>query len=487
MVRRILPSLLLASLALASCGRQNDGSLEIAYIDAPSEMFAGGNRLSSSAQHLRAGTGAGLVTLDEHGDVVPALADQWIVTDDGRSFIFRMRDGNWPDGRPLTANSVRAAFSAALKSLRGTSLGIDLAPVEEVKAMAGRVIEIRLSSPVPTLLQLLAQPELALTSGRGGSGPMTLERRGNIAVLRWKAPAQLGLPEAEDWRSHVRPILLHPVSAKRALAMFDEGSVDLVLGGGLSALPLAPTGPLSRGTVQLDPAIGLFGLQVRRANGLLSTSRGREAVAMAIDREALIANYNIGGWSPTTRVVPPGLPGETGPAPERWNGQSIEALRAEAARRVAAWRTASDGRAHVSVAIDRGLGTDRLFRELSAQLGTIGIVLDRRPQGEADLVLIDRVARYAAPAWFLGQFNCALRRGMCDGDSDKLLLQAQSEGNPAERAKLLAQAETTLTLANVYIPFGTPLRWSLVRSKVTGFAPNQWAFHPLPPLAVFPK
>jgi len=51
------------------------------------------------------------------------------------------------------------------------------------------------------------------------------------------------------------------------------------------------------------------------------------------------------------------------------------------------------------------------------------------------------------------------------------------------RATLLAEAEARLTVANIYIPFGQPLRWSLVRSGVEGFAANQWAFHPLPPLA----
>ena len=151
----ILP--LLAS-ALAGCSRSDDGAVEVAFIDTPESLFAGGVRLSTGAQHLRAATDAGLVSLDARGDVVPALADRWIVTDDGRSFIFRLRDGTWPDGRELTAESARAALAEAIRALRGTSLGLDLAPIEEVRAMAGRVVEIRLSAPVPMLLQLLAQP-----------------------------------------------------------------------------------------------------------------------------------------------------------------------------------------------------------------------------------------------------------------------------------------------------------------------------------------
>ena len=130
----ILP--LLAS-ALAGCWRNDDGAVQVVFIDTSESLFADGVRLSPGAQHLRAATGAGLVTLNAQGEVVPALADRWIVTDDGRSFIFRLRDGTWPDGADLTAESVRTSLREAIRALRGTSLGLDLAPIEDVRAMAG--------------------------------------------------------------------------------------------------------------------------------------------------------------------------------------------------------------------------------------------------------------------------------------------------------------------------------------------------------------
>jgi ABC-type transport system substrate-binding protein len=480
--------LLLAVLALAGCGRR-DGALKVAFIDSSADMFAPGRRLSPAAQHLRAATQSGLVALDEKGEVVPALADRWIVTDDGLSFIFRLREGTWPDGRELTAESARRALGEALRALRGTSLGLDLAPVVEVRAMAGRVVEIRLVRPLPSLLQLLAQPELWLARGKGGTGPMTLSRRGDTAVLSLKRPADRGLPEEEDWRKHVRQIELTAADARRAVALFDEGQVDIVLGGRIGALPLAPTGPLSRGTVHLDPAVGLFGLQVRRAQGLLSTLQGREALAMAIDRPALVEPFNIAGWTPTTRVVAPGLPGDPGYIEERWAGQPIEALRAQAAGRVASWRSGHGGDpVRLTLAMGEAPGDNALFRELAGQLATIGIALSRVPEGSAaDLVLIDRVARYAAPMWFLNQFACSLHQGLCDPAADALATEATLVPEAGARARKLAEAEASLTLANVYIPLGSPLRFSLVRSDVTGFYANPWAFHPLPALAVIPK
>jgi oligopeptide transport system substrate-binding protein len=478
----------LAALALAGCGR-NDGAVEVAFIDTPEQLFAGGVRLSAGAQHLRAATGAGLVALNAQGEVIPALADRWIVTDDGRSFIFRLRDGTWPDGRELTADSARAALLEAIRALRGTSLGLDLEPIDEVRAMAGRVVEIRLSSPVPMLLQLLAQPELVLVRGEGGSGDMLLARVGDHAVLTMKPPAARGVPEERDWESRVRALGLRPASAAQAMKLFDEGEVDVVLGGRIDSLPQADTGPLSRGTVRLDAALGLFGLQVRRAQGLLATAQGREAIAMALDRPQLIAPFNIGGWVPTTRLVAPGMPGDPGYVGERWGERTTADLRAVAAGRVAAWRRANGGaEAHLTLAMAQAPGLDMLFRELAAQLGTIGVRLERVPDGTpADFVLVDRVARYAEPRWFLNQFNCTLRSGLCDADADFLVQQAMAEIDPVARATSIAEAESALTLANVYIPFGSPLRFSLVRGDVDGFVGNAWAFHPLPPFAVIPR
>ena len=481
----ILP--LIAS-ALAGCGRSDDSAVQVAFIDTPESVFAEGVRLSPGAQHLRAATSAGLVTLNAGGEVVPALADRWIVTDDGRSFIFRLRDGTWPDGRELTAESARNALREAIRALKGTSLGLDLAPIEEVRAMAGRVIEIRLSSPVPMLLQLLAQPELAMMRGVGGTGDMVLERRGPAAVLAMKPPAARGIPEEADWKEYVRAIELRAESAESAIEQFDDGEVDVVLGGRIAALPLADTGPLSRGTVRLDPALGLFGLQVRRAQGLLATAQGREAIAMALDRPGLIEPFNIGGWVPTTRVVAPGLPSDPGLIAERWEDRTIEEIRGEAARRVAVWRRSSGEDARLTLAMGTGPGLDLLFRELAAQLAAIGVQIERVPEGRAaDLVLVDRVARYAEPRWFLNQFNCSLRSGLCSSEADATVRESIAQADPDAKATLLAQAEAELTLANVFIPFGSPLRFSLVRGGVDGFAGNAWAFHPLPPLAVIPR
>lgn len=473
-------------LALTGCGRSDDGPLEVAFIDSPTALYGSGIRLSPGAQHLRGATGAGLVSLDERGEVVPALADRWIVTEDGLSFIFRLRDGHWANGRPLTAESARAELRRAIAALNGTSLGQDLAAISEVRAMAGRVVEIRLSTPVPMLMQLLAQPELALESGGdgGGMGPMVMQRDGDVAVLTMKPPQDRGEPEMPDWQAFVRPVRLRPATAAEAIKLFDDGDVDVVLGGRLAALPLVSTGPLSRGTVRVEQVLGLFGLRVQGATGFLSVRENREALALALDRQALMSPFSLGGWTATTRVVAPGLADDRGLIGERWADDSPEDLRAVATRRVAAYGTP----VRLTIAIGRSPGEDLLLRELAGQLGASGIRLERAaPGAAADLAVLDQTARYAGAQWFLNQFSCSLRRGLCSSTADASLKQALGTADPAQRAQLLARAEAELTTANVFIPIGAPVRFSLVRGDVSGFGYNSWAWHPLPPLAVIPR
>ena len=490
-LRRIHFSLVFGlALTVSACGWVgDDGTLDMVLIGTPEDMYAKALPLPDAAQELRSATAGGLVGFDGAGQVAPALADRWIVTDDGKSYIFRMREGTWPDGAELTGESVRDALRRALRELRGTALGLDLAGISEVRAMAGRVVEIRLSSPMPDLLQLLAQPELGLIRGGKGSGLLRVERKGDIARLIPVPPERRGLPAIEGWLDNVRELEVRAFPARKAIALFNDGDVDVVLGGRIEYLPLVDTGPLSRGTVRMDRVAGLFGLRVVLDEGFLAEPSRREALAMAIDRDKLIAPFNVSGWQATTRMVAPGTPRDLGIVGERWTTMAMDQRQAEAARRVRAWRAENgDQPVRLSIAIPEGPGADTVFESLRADLAAAGITAWRvRAPAKADLVLIDEEARYAGASWYLNQFNCRLKTGLCSLEADARVAESLSAPDVGSVSALLAEAEAELMAANVYIPFGVPLRWSLVRGNVEGFEPNIWGVHPLSALALVPR
>ena len=482
------PALLLApGLLLAACTGSSDATVEVAIIGQPNALFDASARQSPAARLLRNATAEGLVSLDAQGRAVPAVADRWIVTDDGLSYIFRLRNGTWPDGSPMTAESGRQALREAIAAQRGTPMALDLSVIEDVRMMAGRVIEIRLTSPQPDFLMLLAQPELGLMH-KGGAGPMSLVREKGAALLKPIPPGKLGLPAVENWSSRVRNVRLQALPADKAIGQFAEGQVAVVEGGSFASLPLVDVAGISRGALQIDPVNGLFGLAFAHSDGFLSQAANREAIAMAIDRDRVAGSIGVGGWQATTRVVPPGLEGSF-PAPgERWANLSLAQRRDVARARVLRWNAGKGGRPQLRIALPDGPGADRLFGQLREDLAAIGLDAARVAEGAAaDLRLIDAVAPVARASWYFHQFHCAAQHNLCDSDADRQFAAALEATDPASRIKLLGQAEASLSDANLFIPLGQPVRWSLVAGAATGFAPNSLAFHPLMPIALRPK
>ncbi|MBF9150458.1 ABC transporter substrate-binding protein [Novosphingobium jiangmenense] len=477
------------ALVLSACGQSRDGTLEIAVMGDAAALKESGQRLSPPAQLLRSATHEGLVGFDEQGRVVPALADRWIVTDNGQSYIFRLRDGTWPDGKRITADGAALALRKTIAGLKGRALGLDLAAIDEVRVMADRVIEIDLSSPVPELLTLLAQPELALTWRGKGTGPMARgEDEDGAQIYTLIPPEQRGLPKQPDFARRARKLAVTLASPDKAVALFNDGYADVLLGGRIDTIPLAGSIGLTRGNVQLDPVIGLFGLMVDSTQGFLGAAANREALAMAIDRDAVLGRFNIGGWQPTTRVVSPDVEDDLGTIGERWQGMSSEERQAQAAARVAVWKSGGRSVPTLNIAMPGGPGSSLVFQQLQTDFARIGLSIRRVGERDrADLRLIDVAARYGRATWFLNQLSCTVQKSVCSPVGDERVAEARKSADPAARAALLAEAEAEITAANGFIPIARPLRWSMVRSGTPGFAASPWGWHPLPPMAWLPR
>lgn len=466
---------LLAALSLvAACGDRQEQAVRVAVLDSD----------SAPQRAIRAATVEGLVAVDHEGQIVPALADRWIVTEDGQSYIFRLRDGTWADGSPLTGETARTALRQALASLRGSPLRLDLAAIEEVRAMAGRVVELRLTRPMPDLLQLLAQPELGLAYRGQGAGPMALRRDGDAVILTPIPPEGRGLPAVKNWAQSARPVRLLTVPADRAVALFAKGDLDAVLGGTFAEWPAVLSSSLPGQAIRVDPVAGLFGLAVLHQDGFLAEAENREAIAMAIDREALAAAMRAPGWAPTTRIVSPATPGDADLVAERWADIAVPQRQAIAASRVARWR-ARRGEVVLRIALSTGPGADRLFSRLATDLAAAGFKVQRvGAEAAADLQVIDAVAPYSRPDWFFLQLGCKARPAACSPAADARYAEALAIIEPAGRSQALAEAEAQLAADNVFVPLGPPLRWSLASPGLAGLTPNRWALHPLLALAV---
>ena len=72
--------------------------------------------LNDEANHVFGYTYEGLTTADGiTGDVIPAQAESWEISEDGRTIVFPLREGlRWSDGEPLTADDVVFTFNEVI-------------------------------------------------------------------------------------------------------------------------------------------------------------------------------------------------------------------------------------------------------------------------------------------------------------------------------------------------------------------------------------
>ncbi|MGH3062037.1 MAG: ABC transporter substrate-binding protein, partial [Gaiellaceae bacterium] len=88
----------------------------------------------------------GLLMVDAELNVVPAIADNFRVSSDGLTYLFRIREGErWSDGEPLTAED----FAYAWRRMREleTRTAFLMEDVETAEALDDRTLEVHLREP----------------------------------------------------------------------------------------------------------------------------------------------------------------------------------------------------------------------------------------------------------------------------------------------------------------------------------------------------
>jgi len=414
-------------------------------------------------------TAQGLVRFDAGGQVEPGLAERWIVIDGGTSYIFRLRDARWSDGRPVVADEVAAALRRRLRPAANNPLLPYLSAVDDVVAMTPQVIEVRLSRQRPELLRLFAQPDMGIVRGGLGTGPFRPARTGPSPLLRPVPPPAASDDDADD--APGRPVRLIAERASRALVRFAAGRSDAVAGGGFADWPLVALAGVPARDVRRDPAAGLFGLAIARRTGFLADTYNRRVLSAALDRAAILSAV-APDWEAVDRIVPDLLDSSAPPVVPEWSLLTLDQRRTAARARVAAW---PGGPVTLDVALPGGPGANLLWGGIAASLRRIGIAARRvGADAPADLRLVDAVAPYDSARWYL-----ATACRPCGTPAAAALAAARDAPTVAERARLIAETDRLVDADAAFIPLARPLRWSLAGRRATGWQANPRAAHPL--------
>jgi peptide/nickel transport system substrate-binding protein len=316
---------------------------------------------------------------------------------------------------------------------------------------------------------------MAVTRRDGGTGPLRL-----VGGSLRPVPDPAALPEDADRPERAEDaVRLTPERTARALLRFQDGSSDVVTGGGLSDWPLVTAAGLRSRDVRRDPASGLFGLAVARRDGFLADFANRRALSAALDRAAITAAV-APAWEPVDRIVPELLDSAAPPVVPEWSLLTLAERRAAARARVAAWR---DGPVQLALALPDGPGATLLWGGIAASLRSIGVLVTRvGPQAPADLRLVDLVAPYDSARWYLAN-ACQ----PCSTEAATALIAARDAPTTEGRSRLIAEADRLLDADVAFLPIARPLRWSVVGRRATGWQANARSRHPLNRLRADPN
>lgn len=108
---------------------------------------------TSGFVYQRMGIGETLVDVDDKGAIIPALAEKWETADNGKTWVFTLRDDvKFHDGTPMTAKEVVNSLTLALNK----PTALESANIQLIKAIDDKTVEFQLDEPLTTLPSYLA-------------------------------------------------------------------------------------------------------------------------------------------------------------------------------------------------------------------------------------------------------------------------------------------------------------------------------------------
>ncbi|MDM7255366.1 MAG: ABC transporter substrate-binding protein [Paracoccus sp. (in: a-proteobacteria)] len=405
-----------------------------------------------------------LVNTNADMEIIPELATAWEWSDDGKTLVLTLRQGaTHHDGTPFNAESARRVLDRNL-TLQESRRKSELASVESVEATGEHELTIRLKAPDVTLLAQVAHhagrmysPDAAEAAGTGFgakpvcTGPYKFVERveGNRIVLEKFAEYW----EADEY--HYDRVIYMPIpDGTVRLANVRAGDLDIS----------ERTQPSDVPQIKNDTRLQLFevanigyqGITVNVGNGprsegpLGSNKLVRQALSYAIDREALNQVVFEGLYVPGNQWAAPGSfwYDETDPVPER-DIDKAKALLKEAG---------VEGRLAVEMQTGNAPQAQQQGQVIQAMAAEAGIDITLRPTEFATL-LAENVA---------GNFDMSQQgwSGRIDPDAnihpfvftgaanndehysnpevDRLLAEARTIADPAERKKLYDQTRAIL-------------------------------------------
>ncbi len=343
MIKILMATLLLVTMIFAGCGGDSDsadGNVKLSVMLGSNVVsLDSGHATDSTSFEVIADCIDGLMQLDSDGKAIPALAESFDVSEDGKTYTFHLRDAKWSNGDPVTAEDFVFAWRrhcqkaeeyayimgdtvACVKNADAVIKGGDPKTLG-VSAPDPKTFVVELDAPVSFFPSLMCFPTFypinekfynSLDEGSYGTSPETFLSNGAFMLANYiPGTANIQLKKNDSyWNADKISFdgFQYQVvsSSDNALTSFKNGTLNLVSISGNQVehvkkdaelsknLKTFPSGYLNYLSFNQDPK--------NHHAGALSNVNLRLAISNAIDRESLVYNYVMNGAVATYTAVP---------------------------------------------------------------------------------------------------------------------------------------------------------------------------------------
>jgi len=280
----------------------------------------------------------GLTRYNDKYQVEPALATKWTYISPTQ-VRFELRKGvKFHDGTPFTADDVVFSFGR-IRQPQGT-MGIYVTGINEIKKIDDHTVDFIMAAPNPLLLRNIIDFRIMSKSWAEKNkttntqdykakeenfASRTVMGTGAYKITGWTPEQRITMTQNADWwdkhTGNVKEVIYTPIKS-------DPTRVAALLSGDVDMLTDLPTQDIARlrqdsklkvvdgpevRTIYLAPDMGSPELKHSNIKGKnpFADKRVRQALSMAIDREAIKRNIMRGLSIPAGLMVAPGVNGHS--------------------------------------------------------------------------------------------------------------------------------------------------------------------------------
>jgi peptide/nickel transport system substrate-binding protein len=439
------------ALASACAPAENDGVITLGLTLEPVNLDISGTAGQAIPQVLLDNVYEGLVRVDDDGSIVPALASDYSVADDGLTYDFTLRDAIFHDGEPLTVDDVVWSLERVLDDKSTAVLPTQLAQfarVAGVTSVADKQVRLTLTERDNDLLYSLTQRGGVIfkkgttdfANAANGTGPFEL--------AKWDKGSSITLERFADYwgrRADTATVVFRYFADAAALSnALLAGDIDVMTTvqspESLSAYDSRDDLRVQSGTTNCEVTLGM-----NNSRAPFNDVRVRTAVRQALDKDALIDAAWAGYGTRIGSFVPP---------TDEWYEDltDIAPYDPAAARKLLAEAGVESG-TEVSLDVPPIAYATNSSEFIAAALGDVGLTVTITPvtweewldrvftKADYDLTIVCHIERndmaiYANPEYYF-RFDNA--------DYQGFITAAASAATPAERSDNLRQAARVLS------------------------------------------